>query len=297
MTNTSLWNPSIRRKLTLPDCPRRCSSVVEIGFGFDSITDDYKIVSISNPEYGGNAGTSFVYSIKTSSWCEIASPTPFIGDMMTSKACFVNGTLHWLFHDAQNEESDSSSDDPALERNEEETSEDLQPVTEKKCNYTHHQKRKNWVEREELGLAMAYVDVSKDKQCGNQQRFDAFWERVLDHFSVQMGGSDWSRHQLNSKWKDLQKKCNAFKGIYNCKMNSMASGRSEADALQSSLSEYRRTINQKASEDSPPPSSKRTKTSSSNAYTSSSDPQYPPGFSPQQQSFSVEDLPPQRKRK
>ncbi|CAH1430999.1 unnamed protein product [Lactuca virosa] len=60
-----------------------------------------------------------------------------------------------------------------------------------------------------------------------------------------MGGSDRSRHQVNSKWKDLQKKCNAFNGIYNCKMNSLASGRSEADVLQSSLSEYRRTINQK----------------------------------------------------
>ncbi|CAH1421860.1 unnamed protein product [Lactuca virosa] len=117
-----------------------------------------------------------------------------------------------------------------------------------------------------------------------------------------MGGSDRSRHQVNSKWKDLQKKCNAFNDIYNRKMNSVASGRSEVDVLQSSLSEYRGTINQKGfphqqawewlkdnakwafvakvGEDSPPPSSKRTKTSSSNAYTSSSDPQYPPGFSP-----------------
>nr|KAJ0190420.1 hypothetical protein LSAT_V11C800414930 [Lactuca sativa] len=103
-------------------------------------------------------------------------------------------------------------------------------------------------------------------------------------------------------------------------MNSVASGRSKADVLQSSLGKYRRTINQKCfhhqqawewlkdntkwafvakvGEDSPPPSSKRTKTSSSNTYTSSSDPQYPPRFSPQQQqSFSVEDSPPQRKRK
>ncbi|CAH1423520.1 unnamed protein product [Lactuca virosa] len=108
-----------------------------------------------------------------------------------------------------------------------------------------------------------------------------------------MGGSDRSGHQVNSKWKDLQKKYNAFNGIYNRKMSSVASGRSEADVLQSSLSEYRRTINQKGfphqqawewlkdnakwafvakvGEDSPPPSSKRTKTSSSNAYTSSSD--------------------------
>ncbi|CAI9292198.1 unnamed protein product [Lactuca saligna] len=125
------------------------------------------------------------------------------------------------------------------------------PLLRKKRNYTHRQERKNWVEREELALARAYVDVSKNKQHGNQQ--------------------------------------------------SVASRRSEADVLQS-LSKYRRTINQKsfphqqawewlkgnvkwafvtkAGEDSPPPSSKRTKTSSSNAYTSLSDPQYPPDFSP-----------------
>nr|KAJ0193967.1 hypothetical protein LSAT_V11C800414940 [Lactuca sativa] len=72
-----------------------------------------------------------------------------------------------------------------------------------KHNYTHRQKRKKWVERKELALARAYVDVFKDKQCGNQQRFNAFWERVLTHFTVQMGGLDRSRHQVNSKWKDL----------------------------------------------------------------------------------------------
>ncbi|CAI9287106.1 unnamed protein product [Lactuca saligna] len=102
--------------------------------------------------------------------------------------------------------------------------------------------------------------------------------------------------------KDLQKKCNAFNSIYNRKMNNVASGRYEADVLQSSLSVYHRIINQKGfphqqawewfkdntkwelvtkvAEDSPPPSSKRTKTSSSNAYTSTYDQQYPPGFSP-----------------
>nr|KAJ0224802.1 hypothetical protein LSAT_V11C100018130 [Lactuca sativa] len=195
---------------------------------------------------------------------------------------------------ASSQESDSSSDDltPPKETKKK-PARSCNPLLRKKHNYTHRQKRKNRVECEELALTRAYVDVSKDKQCGNQQMFDAFWEKVLEHFNVQMGGLDQSRHQ----------KCNAFNDIYNRKMNSMASGRSEADVLQSSLSEYRRTINQKgfphqqvwewlkdnvkwafvtkAGEDSLPPL-KRTKTSSSNAYTPSSDPQYPPRFSPQQ---------------
>ncbi|CAI9275376.1 unnamed protein product [Lactuca saligna] len=153
---------------------------------------------------------------------------------------------HFQFRDSQNVEFESSSDDPVPERNEEETSEELRPVVEKKRTFTNRQKSKKWVEREELALARAYVDCSQDKQRGNQQRFDAFWDRVLENFNVQIGGSDRTRHQVNSKWKDLQKKCNAFNCIYNRGMNSVASRRSEADVLKASPSEYRSTINQKS---------------------------------------------------
>lgn len=90
----SLWNPSIRRKLTLPDCPRTCYSEVEIGFGFDPVIDDYKIVCI--PERNRKkAGRSFVYALKTNTWCRIASATPLFSSVMT-KPCFFNGVLYWL---------------------------------------------------------------------------------------------------------------------------------------------------------------------------------------------------------
>lgn len=47
-------------------------------------------------------------------------------------------------------------------------------------------------------------------------------------------------------------------------------------------------------EESPPPSSKQTKTSSSNAYTTSLDAQFPPGFNQQHQKMNS---PPQRQQK
>ncbi|XP_023750223.1 uncharacterized protein LOC111898555 [Lactuca sativa] len=197
-------------------------------------------------------------------------------------------TEHFQFRDSQNVESDSSSDDPVPERNEEETSEELRPVVEKKRTFTNHQKSKKWVEREELALARAYVDCSQDKQRGNQQQFDAFWDRVLEHFNVQIGGSDQTRHQVNSKWKDLQKKCNTFNCIYNRRMNSVASGRSEADVLKASLSEYRSTVNQKSF-----PHQKAWEWLKDHEKWAL----YPPRFPQQQQPFNVEDSPPQRKRK
>ncbi|KAI3715077.1 hypothetical protein L6452_22044 [Arctium lappa] len=95
----TLWNPSIRRKLTLPHhrSLRDYSSSglqVAIGFGFDPITDDYKIVKISYATYGRDEPESSIYTINTGIWRTIAFPTTLL--INVSLACFVNGALHWL---------------------------------------------------------------------------------------------------------------------------------------------------------------------------------------------------------
>ncbi|KAL7602620.1 putative F-box protein At3g16210 [Lactuca sativa] len=94
----SLWNPSIRRKQSLPNCPWRPRDPLEgfglaLGFGFDPISDDYKIVQISYPRE-----SSYFYSLKTGTWCAIASPTPFFSEVRRGiwGSCFVNGALHWV---------------------------------------------------------------------------------------------------------------------------------------------------------------------------------------------------------
>ncbi|KAI3715073.1 hypothetical protein L6452_22040 [Arctium lappa] len=95
-----LWNPSIRRKLIVPHHPSLRDSSIEdtrvaVGFGFDPLTDDYKIVRIPYIKYKGATGRSFVYTIKTGAWRKIASPTTQFSDVK-SWACCVNGTLHWV---------------------------------------------------------------------------------------------------------------------------------------------------------------------------------------------------------
>ncbi|KAI3698882.1 hypothetical protein L2E82_42776 [Cichorium intybus] len=88
-----LWNPSVMRQLTLPDCPRRCTQGICIGIGFDPITDDNKIVSI--PLLGGTAESAFVYAMKTRAWCPIASPVPLYTAVF-STSYYLNGVLHWV---------------------------------------------------------------------------------------------------------------------------------------------------------------------------------------------------------
>lgn len=58
-------------------------------------------------------------------------------------------------------------------------------LPENKCDYIKRQKSKKWLEqKEDVALAKVYVDVCKDRQRGNQQKSNAFWERVLKHFNA-----------------------------------------------------------------------------------------------------------------
>ncbi|XP_071715202.1 F-box/kelch-repeat protein At3g06240-like [Rutidosis leptorrhynchoides] len=94
----TLWNFLIRHKLTIPRDPRLKVSVtsclVTFGFGYDPITYDYKIVCIPYLEFT-KKHNSFIYSTKKGSWSVITSPViPF--NCVESRACYFNGTLHWL---------------------------------------------------------------------------------------------------------------------------------------------------------------------------------------------------------
>ncbi|XP_076914980.1 F-box protein CPR1-like [Bidens hawaiensis] len=84
----NLWNPSIRRKVTVPDLPSSSGDYLVHGFGFDPIIDDYKILRTTER-------TSFVYTMKRRTWCEIASPTAEF-DYVKPHACVINGALHWV---------------------------------------------------------------------------------------------------------------------------------------------------------------------------------------------------------
>ncbi|KAL4554338.1 hypothetical protein LXL04_039559 [Taraxacum kok-saghyz] len=84
-----LWNPSITRKLSLSEYPRRFEWLEAFGFGFDPISEDYKIIMISYAR-----DTSLFYEVKTGAWCEIASPKPRCLDVSPC-TCSLEGVWHW----------------------------------------------------------------------------------------------------------------------------------------------------------------------------------------------------------
>ncbi|KAK1440052.1 hypothetical protein QVD17_05877 [Tagetes erecta] len=86
--NINLWNPSIRRNVTIPLHDGRClGQWEECGFGFDTTIDDYKILRITQKG-------SFVYTVKTRTWRKIASPTGHYC-CVANRPCLLNGVLHW----------------------------------------------------------------------------------------------------------------------------------------------------------------------------------------------------------
>ncbi|KAL4571711.1 hypothetical protein LXL04_018476 [Taraxacum kok-saghyz] len=91
----NLWNPSTRHKLSLPDCSRILGVRYRwFGFGYDPINDDYKIIW---DHWQKMLECSFVYSVKTRTWCEIASPIDLKTKLLVVSH-FVNGVLHWVVH-------------------------------------------------------------------------------------------------------------------------------------------------------------------------------------------------------
>ncbi|XP_017983735.1 PREDICTED: F-box protein At3g07870 [Theobroma cacao] len=105
----ALWNPSTREFKILPrSSVNRPPSVDStsfgcLGFGFDSITDDYKVVRFvtnyfdENEEEGGLADWIHqveLYSLKSDSWKEISVPEahPYASPLFNN---YVNGSYYW----------------------------------------------------------------------------------------------------------------------------------------------------------------------------------------------------------
>ncbi|CAL0328782.1 unnamed protein product [Lupinus luteus] len=86
-----LWNPSIRRHLTL-QIPSN-QDIKALGFGFDSKNNDFKLIKLCNPDHQVE-----LYSLNEGSWRAIDFSLPQgLGLVRFSDSrCFLNGYVHWI---------------------------------------------------------------------------------------------------------------------------------------------------------------------------------------------------------
>ncbi|GKD05158.1 F-box associated domain containing protein [Tanacetum coccineum] len=65
-----------------------------LGFGYDSMTDDYKVVAIFHTKSSSNV---YVYSLRTYNWRRL-SDSPYNHSLISwdRRGVFVNGFVHWI---------------------------------------------------------------------------------------------------------------------------------------------------------------------------------------------------------
>lgn len=103
--NFVVWNPSIRKYVTLPKPFVRFATHggydAFIGLGYDAIGNDYKVVRLAtlldqHDMFDECPTLAQVYSLAKGSWGQLRSDFPPCAMIGSSVQAFVNGALHWL---------------------------------------------------------------------------------------------------------------------------------------------------------------------------------------------------------
>ncbi|KAL3642422.1 hypothetical protein CASFOL_013237 [Castilleja foliolosa] len=91
-----LWNPAMRLSKTVPLKDYDPFENVSIGFGYDAIGDDFKVVMIATNIYGECKKDSSVeiYSVNLDSWITVDVGFQF-GGFKTKNKLIVNGNPYW----------------------------------------------------------------------------------------------------------------------------------------------------------------------------------------------------------
>ncbi|VVA19898.1 PREDICTED: F-box [Prunus dulcis] len=98
-----LWNPSIRKFKRIPSSPFSILWYQNSygGFGYDSVNDDYKLVSFMDC---GTYCLVHMYSLKSRTWKRIQD-LPLKKFVVHSMGVFLKGTLHWLMRHETDDET------------------------------------------------------------------------------------------------------------------------------------------------------------------------------------------------
>ncbi|OMO97529.1 hypothetical protein COLO4_14558 [Corchorus olitorius] len=99
--NCILWNPVINKVIRLPQPSSRFSIAIITVFGFDSKTNDYKVLRFAQADPCIEVE---VYSLNANCWTSISTPIApkyglFPSYICRYGKCFVNGAIHLLAYD------------------------------------------------------------------------------------------------------------------------------------------------------------------------------------------------------
>ncbi|PQP99726.1 F-box protein CPR30 [Prunus yedoensis var. nudiflora] len=98
--NFFIWNPAIRKLVTIPWPNVRFDTHAgydaSIGFGFDAMTNNYKVVRVVTLlDQRGTPTLAEVYSLATGTWTSLGCVSPTCLTDGRASSVFFNGVLHW----------------------------------------------------------------------------------------------------------------------------------------------------------------------------------------------------------
>ncbi|KNA24179.1 hypothetical protein SOVF_018080 [Spinacia oleracea] len=95
-----IHNPATRAYKTLPNLPltkKYCEVFAPIGFGYDCISDDYKVLQFAmKPSSGKIEYETLLYSWRTNAWEIIQNPPWNWDTVKLFPGILVNNSLHWM---------------------------------------------------------------------------------------------------------------------------------------------------------------------------------------------------------
>ncbi|GMI79442.1 hypothetical protein HRI_001613500 [Hibiscus trionum] len=103
--NFLLWNPSIQKHISLPQFGVTESVHLKFGFGFDSRTNDYKLLIVGVDD-DGNWIQPYLFSFNENCWRKVTAAFPNYAAIFDEMPMpFVNGALNWLAQKDDDEDS------------------------------------------------------------------------------------------------------------------------------------------------------------------------------------------------
>ena len=110
--NIILWNPATKETKVVPESrisyPQSKTSLLDLGFGFDIKTNDYKVVMILNADDYSNPELTFlerknfniaeVYCLSTNSWKKVHAWVPDKFVSYNRHRTYTKGMFSWCGH-------------------------------------------------------------------------------------------------------------------------------------------------------------------------------------------------------
>nr|GMD44914.1 F-box protein CPR1-like [Ipomoea batatas] len=115
-----LWNPSVRKSVCLPSANLRSSRgnvKHSLGFGFDPVSNDYKVVRVVSVVNGGCCAE--IFRLSTHMWENISDSTIAKYDFLKPEQAYLDGMVYWLGKIDETKERKMVSFDLSKERFEE----------------------------------------------------------------------------------------------------------------------------------------------------------------------------------